>query len=168
MATQAQATTTPKTVPVTVENFVWAETDAYFKKYATGKGRELGKVMWRRDVSPVDDQTIVRQNRDTLYGAAVFDLDAGPVTITLPDPSGRFMSMQTWTEDQYTPGVKYDAGAYKLTKEDIGSRYAMTAFRILVDSNDPADVQKGRDLHDAVKIEQPGGPGKAEFPEWTR
>jgi hypothetical protein len=24
-------------------------------------------------------------NRDTLYSAAVFDLDAGPVTITLPD-----------------------------------------------------------------------------------
>ena len=52
--------------------------------------------------------------------AAVFDLDAGPVTITLPDPGGRFMSMQTWNEDQYTPGVKYNAGSYKLTKEDVG------------------------------------------------
>ena len=31
-------------VPVTVENFVRAETDAYFKKYAIGKGRELGSV----------------------------------------------------------------------------------------------------------------------------
>jgi Protein of unknown function (DUF1254) len=26
------------------------------------------------------------ENRDTLYGGAVFDLAAGPVTITLPDP----------------------------------------------------------------------------------
>ena len=143
-----------------------AETAAYFKKYATGPGRELGKIMFRRDVSPVDDQTIVRQNRDTLYGAAVFDLDAGPVTITLPDPRGRFMSMQTWSEDQHTPGVKYNAGSYKLTKEDVGSRYVLAAFRILVNSNDPADVQKGRDLEDAIKVDQPGGPGKFEIPEW--
>lgn len=120
MATQVQQTTTSKTVPVMVENFARAETDAYFKKYATRPGRELGKIMFRRDVSPVDDQTIVRQNRDTLYGAAVFDLDAGPVTITLPAPRGRFMSMQTWNEDQHTPGVKYNAGSYKLTKRRRG------------------------------------------------
>jgi hypothetical protein len=30
-----------KKIPVTVENFVRAESDAYFKTYATGKGREL-------------------------------------------------------------------------------------------------------------------------------
>ena len=42
-------------------------------------------------------------NRDTLYSAAVFDLDAGPVTITLPDAGKRFMSMQVIDEDQYTP-----------------------------------------------------------------
>jgi hypothetical protein len=33
-------------------------------------------------------------NRDTRYSAAVFDLDAGPVTIALPDAGKRFMSMQ--------------------------------------------------------------------------
>ncbi len=166
MDTQAKSTTTPKTVPVTVENFARAETDAYFKKYATGPGRELGKIMFRRDVSPVDDQTIVRQNRDTLYGAVIIDLDAGPVTITLPDPGSRFMSMQTWNQDQHTPGVHYTAGSYKLTREEVGSRYVLAAFRILVNSSDPADVQQGRDLEDAIKVEQPGGPGKFEIPEW--
>ena len=36
---------------------------------------------------------MIRLNRDTLYSSAVFDLDAGPVTITLPDAGKRFMSM---------------------------------------------------------------------------
>lgn len=152
--------------PVTVENFVRAETDRYFERYALGKGRKLGKVMWRRDVSPIDDQTVVRQQRDTLYGAAVFDLEAGPVTITLPDPAGRFMSLQNWNESQYTPGVEYSAGSYRYTKESVGSRYVLVGFRILVKSNDPADVKKGRELQDAVKIEQPGGPGRFEIPNW--
>ena len=50
-------------------------------------------------------------NRDTLYSTAVFDLDAGPVTITLPNAGKRFMSMQVVNEDQYTPEVVYGAGS---------------------------------------------------------
>lgn len=48
---------------VTVENFVRAETDRYMERYAVGPGRKLGAFLFRRDVSPVDDQTIVSQNR---------------------------------------------------------------------------------------------------------
>ena len=50
-------------------------------------------------------------NRDTLYSSALFDLDAGPVTITLPDAGKRFMSMQVINEDHYVPEVFYGAGA---------------------------------------------------------
>ena len=50
--------------------------------------------MHRREPTPIAAQTVIRMNRDTLYSAAVFDLDAGPVTITLPDPGKRFLSMQ--------------------------------------------------------------------------
>jgi hypothetical protein len=32
-------------------------------------------------------------------------LDAGPVTIKLPDGARRFMAMQVVNEDQYTTGV---------------------------------------------------------------
>ena len=58
----------------------------------------------------IDQQTVIRLNRDTLYSPGVFDLDAGPVTITLPDAGKRFMSMQVINEDQYTPEVVYGAG----------------------------------------------------------
>ena len=49
----------------------------------------FGKIYHFRELTPLDKQVVVRQNRDTLYSSAVFDLDAGPVTITLPDPGQR-------------------------------------------------------------------------------
>jgi hypothetical protein len=53
----------------------------------------MGQFEHHRVLAPIDGQTIIPMNRDTLYSAAVFDLDAGPVTITLPDPGKRFMSL---------------------------------------------------------------------------
>jgi para-nitrobenzyl esterase len=47
-------------------------------------------------------QEVVRMNRDTLYSIGVFDLEAGPVAVTLPDTGGRFMSMQVISQEHYT------------------------------------------------------------------
>ena len=93
----------------------------------------FGKFMHRREPTPIAKQTVIRMNRDTLYSAAVFDLDAGPVTITLPDAGKRFLSMQVIDEDEYSPEVVYGAAVRTLTKEEIGTRYVIVAVRILVD-----------------------------------
>ena len=103
--------------------------------------------------TPIDKQTVIRMNRDTLYSGAVFDLDAGPVTITLPDAGKRFRSMQVINEDEYTPMVIYRPGAVTLTRDKIGTRYVVTAVRTLVDPNDPKDVQQVHALQDALKVE---------------
>src|SRR5882724_10824733 len=95
---------------VTADNFVRAETDLYFGAVVKKDG--FGKFEHNREALPIDKQTVIRTNRDTLYSGAVFDLDAGPVTITLPDAGARFMSMQVFDEDEYTPLVVYDAGPY--------------------------------------------------------
>jgi hypothetical protein len=76
---------------------------------------------------PISKQDVVRANRDTLYSAAVFDLDAGAVTIMLPDAGKRFMSMIAIDEDQYALGVVYGAGEYSYTRAKIGTRYLMLA-----------------------------------------
>lgn len=110
---------------------------------------------------------MIRPNRDTLYSAGVFDLDAGPVTIMLPDAGSRFMSLQVIDEDQYTPAVFYGAGNYTLSKDRIGTRYVLVALRTLVDPNDPNDVVKVHDLQDAVKVDQQN-PGRFEVPNWDR
>ena len=90
--TIAQETGNIPAVPVTVDNFVRAESHLYFNNSISGGG--FGKFHHVRELLPIDHQTVIRGNRDTLYSAAVFDLDAGPVTIRLPDAGERFMSLQ--------------------------------------------------------------------------
>ena len=153
------------TVPVTVDNFIRAESDLYLSAVAL-KEDGFGKFEHHRDLTPIDAQTIIRQNRDTLYSAAVFDLDAGPVTITLPDAGKRFMSLQAISEDQFSLPAIYKPGKHTLTKQKVGTRYVLVGVRTLVDPNDPADMDKVHALQDAIKVQQPGGPGKFEIPNW--
>ena len=149
---------------VTADNFNRAETDLYFASAANEAGG-VGKFFHRRDVMPVDKQTVVRANRDTLYSSAVFDLDAGPVTVTLPDPGDRFMSMMVIDEDQYAAGVVYGRGRYTYTKDRLSTRYIMIAVRTLVNPTDPEDLRKARALQDAILVGQ-SGHGSLELPEW--
>lgn len=153
-------------VPVTPDNFVRAESDLFFGNAVKDGG--FGKFLHRRGVMGVDDQFVVRGNRDTLYSIAVFDLDAGPVTITLPESGERFMSLQIIDEDQYVPNVFYDAAPHTLTREKIGTRYVGTAVRTLVDPEDPEDVAKATALQDAITVDQPGSPGVWEPPNWDQ
>jgi hypothetical protein len=149
-------------VLVTPDNFNRAETDTNF---ANGGGQQVGSFTHHREPMTIDFP-IVRPNRDTLYSLSVFDLDAGPVTITLPEAGQRFMSMQVIDEDHYTPEVVYGAGTYTFTRDRIGTRYVSLGVRILVDPEDPEDVRLVHALQDAIKVAQPDGPGRFEVPNW--
>ena len=150
-------------VPVTVDNYNRAQSDVYFG--LTVKTGAFGKFRHRRELVPVDRRGIIRPNRDTLYSLAVFDLDAGRVTVTLPDAGKRFMSMQVVNQDQYTPVVYYGAGSHALTKDGIGTRYAAVVVRALVDPANPQDVQQVHALQDAIEVSQQS-PGTFEVPDW--
>ena len=152
------------TVPVTVENFVRAESDLYFSAIALREGG-FGKFDHHRVLAPIDDQTVIRLNRDTLYSAAVFDLDAGPVTITLPNASGRFMAMQLISQDEFCPPAIYEAGKHVVTRDAIGTRYVLVGIRTLVNPNDPKDVAQVHALQDAIEVEQERL-GSFEIPAW--
>ena len=158
------STASTESIPVTVDNFVRAETDRTLGSFVTQGA--LGKFNHFRGLAGIEDQHVQRQNRDTLYSISVYDLDAGPVTITLPDAGQRFMTMIVFDEDHYVYTVVYGSGTYGYSKEQLGTRYAMAAIRILVDPNDPEDVKQVNALQDAVKVEQPGGPGEFEAPAW--
>ncbi len=155
--------TTPNPITVTADNFNRAETDKYFGDFV--KRGALGKFWHFRELPSIELDS-VRPNRDTLYSHAVFDLDAGPATVTLPDAGSRFMSMIVIDEDYYVPKVVYGAGKYTFTKDQIGTRYVFTSVRTLIDPNDAEDLKKVHALQDAIKVDQPGGPGKFEVPNW--
>jgi hypothetical protein len=154
-------------VPVTVDNFARAESDLYFGN-AVKDADGVGKIHHRREPMQIDRQAVIRANRDTLYSSAVFDLDAGPVTITLPDAGKRFRSMQVINEDHYVVGnVEYRPGTYSLDRKKVGTRYVLVGIRTLVDPGDPKDVTQVHALQDATRISQKS-PGKWEAPNWDQ
>jgi hypothetical protein len=150
-------------VSVTVNNFVRAETDLYFSKTVRDGG--FGKFQHNRQMAPIDHQTVVRMNRDTIYSAAVFDLSAAPVTITLPDPGKRFLSMQAISEEHYTLSVVYAPGRFTYSEPQVGTRYVLLIVRILADPQDPADMRAANALQDAIRVEQ-ASTGTFETPDW--
>lgn len=151
-------------VPVTADNFIRAESDLYFAETIKLAGG-IGKFDHHREVMAIDKQTVIRANRDTLYSAAIFDLDAGPVTITLPDAGKRFMSMIVIDEDQYALATVYAPGTFTYSKEKVGTRYFLAGVRTFVDPADPKDLERVHTLQDAIKIEQKS-PGAFEAPKW--
>ncbi|MGP4053321.1 DUF1214 domain-containing protein [Mycobacterium sp. 4D054] len=151
------------TVHVSPDNFIRAETDLYFGN-VIGDGA-LGRFTHFRDFGPLDNQLVVRQNRDTLYSVGVFDLDAGAVTVTLPDAGARFRSLQVINQDHYVPTVIYTSGSHRFDRAGIGTRYVMLALRTLVDPGDPADLAAVHALQDGIIVDQ-ARTGSFEVPNW--
>jgi hypothetical protein len=166
MPTAWAQTPAGKAVLVTIDNFPRAESDLYFGGILKDSG-SIGKFLHRREPARIDNQTVIRLNRDTLYSSAAFDLDAGPVTITLPDAGSRFMSMQVINEDHYVPEVVYGKGSYTLTKDKVGTRYVAVAIRTLVDPAVPKDIEQVHALQDAIKVSQTSI-GTFEVPNWDQ
>src|SRR5262249_13889316 len=140
-----------------------AETDFHFAQTVRAGG--FGKLVHARNMVPVDRQGVVRMNRDTLYSSGIFDLVAGPVTITLPDPGPRYMSLHVISQDQHTPLVAYAPGRYVLDGAQAGTRYAMLLVRTLADPRQADDMAAAHRLQDTIAVEQ-SRTGTFELPDW--
>jgi para-nitrobenzyl esterase len=155
-----------KPVQVNVHNFIRAETDLYFRKAAVDDGA-FGKLRHRREMASIDKQDVVRMNRDTLYSSGVFDLDAGPLTVKMPDAGKRFMSMQVISQDHYTTEVVYGPGSFSYTKEKVGTRYVYVIIRTLANSDEPQDVKAANTVQDGIEVQQAAF-RKFEVPNWDQ
>jgi len=160
----AYAGTLGNKMPVTVDSFIRAETDHYLAANVKDTGR-LGQFKHAREPVAIDKQTVVRMNRDRLYSFAVFDLAAGPVTISMPDTGKRYMSMMVVDQDHYLPVVAYGTKPVTLTEKSVGTRHAFVAVRTLVDPHDPEDLEEVHTLQDAIKVTQKEA-GSLDLPNW--
>ena len=149
--------------PVTVENFVRAETDHMIRVAMQAKSLEIGEIVHAREPRTAENQTVIRENQDTLYSSIILDLSE-PVIVTLPEIGGRYMSMQVVSQDHYM-FVKAQPGAYELTEDSVGTRFASVIFRTFVDVNDPEDVAAAHSAQDAIAVSG-GGRGPFEAPDW--
>lgn len=149
--------------PVNVGNYVRAESDAQMKGYAAKAGG-VGRLLHMRKPYSTENQTTIRPNRDTLYSMAVLDLSE-PAVIIKPDSPDRFQSLLVVSQDHFMPVVKHGGGEVRLTRESVGTRYALALFRTFADPNDPDDMRAAHGLQDRIKIEQ-ASPGELAMPDW--
>lgn len=155
-----------ETMKVNAVSFVRAESDNYMKNIVAQNGG-LGILVHQRTPTPLDKQTIIRMNLDTLYSSAVVDLAAGPVTVTMPEAvDGRYVALQIVNQDHLTPDVLHD-GTHTLTQDSVGTRYAALLVRVFVDPNDPDDPARAHAVQDSIRIEQ-AAPGTLELPDWDK
>jgi hypothetical protein len=133
---------------------------SYIKKFDN-----FGKFYHIREPYDVNKQMTVRGNRDTLYSFGVFDLTS-PLTLTMPDPKGRYQSLMAISQDHSIASV-YGPKKGTLTQEMIGTRYVFLVIRTFMDPNDDQDIKEAHRLQDAVGIEQ-ADIGKFEVPDWKK
>jgi hypothetical protein len=138
-------------IEVNADNFVRAECDVMFSRLLADSGG-VGDWVHYREPAPLDHQTIIRMNRDTLYSAAVVDVTAG-ARFTMPDAGERYMSAMVLTRDHHVPTIIHEPGMYQLTADDLGTDYALLGVRTLVDPGDPDDVAQVNALQDRLAVE---------------
>jgi hypothetical protein len=139
-------------VMVNVDNFVRAETAAQNDRMLSLVNGEINTFVHIREPQPLDQQTVIRMNRDTLYSSAIVDISKG-ATLTIPETDGRYVSAMVVNEDHYVNNVYHDPGTYTLTMEEFATPYVNISIRTLVDASDPADIEKGNAIQDGITIQ---------------
>jgi hypothetical protein len=140
---------TGETREVTQKTYCRAETDRTLYNASQLAGG-VNSTFSFRNVTPLDRQTVVRMNKDTLYTVAVVDTSKG-ATITVPEmPAGRYFSVLLLDNDHYCPGVIYTSGTHELPQD---TKYLAVNVRIqLFNPDDPAEIALVNKLQDQFVI----------------
>lgn len=139
------------TIHVDADNFTRAETDRMFSDIARGAGG-IGVFRHSREPASIDEQTVIRMNRDTLYSFAIVDLSEG-ASVTLPDAGARYLSVMIVDNDHHVTAIHHGAGTYPIERSAAESDYVLVAARTLVDPTDPDDIAAVGALQDQLRID---------------
>jgi hypothetical protein len=135
---------------VTPENFIRAETDRMFYDISRIAGG-VNKFHHVSTITPLDQQTVVRMNRDVLYSGALVDAAKGATVIFPKMPDKRYASILVIDNDHYCPAVYYKPGKYELPHD---TKYIVLAIRIqLFNPKDSAEVAMVNRIKDKFIIE---------------
>ena len=138
------------TIAVTEDNFVRAETN----RMLVGLQAEAAGVnRWKhhREPASLDEQTVIRMNRDTLYSLAVVNISEG-ATLTVPDAQGRYLTVMVVNQDHYINRVFTEPGEYSLTVEEFDTPYVLLGARVLVDATDADDIAQVHIIQDGFVL----------------
>jgi len=149
LSVHAPCATAEDAITVTRSTYIRAESDRTFNNVQKMAGG-VNRFFHYRSVTPIDNQTVVRMNKDTLYSGAVVDTSKG-ATLTVPAmPAGRYFSVLLIDNDHYSPAVIYTSGTHTLPQD---TKYLLLAVRIqLLHPDDPADIALVNSLQDKFVI----------------
>lgn len=121
--------------PVTMENYVVAESDWYFD----GVQKKVGVNVWMHD-DPVskDHQQVIRSNRDVVYSIAIVDVSKG-ATFTVPK-SKEFQAIHIIDEAHLFHQVVLNGQSLVVTADDIQGEYVYILARTR-DNGDATDTK---------------------------
>lgn len=143
--------TTADGITVTPDTYIRAETDTAFAEFQKRSNGQINAFAFIRSPTTLDNQPVIRMNKDTLYASAVVDTAGGATITVLEAPDGRYLSVLVIDNDHYAPAVFYDPGTYDLPDD---TRYVILLIRVqLLDDADPADVATANALQDQFVVE---------------
>ena len=129
----------PKGVEVTNASYPTVETSHQMLKNQDIVG--VNKFLHKRQLTPTDQQPVVRMNRDTYYSFAVIDVSKG-ATITMPDtPKGKYISVQPGTEDHRIQPMFYGSGTFELSTHTGSHLYVVVRLDATFTEAEAAQIQ---------------------------
>jgi hypothetical protein len=135
---------------VNADNFVRAETDRMFHDLQRDAGG-VNVFRHHRTPAPIQEQTVIRLNRDTLYSFAVVDVTGG-AQVAVPSSGGRYLSVMILDRDHYVRDVLHDPGTYDLAALAPDADHLVVAARTLVDPEDPGDLAAVASVQDGLAL----------------
>jgi hypothetical protein len=136
--------------PVTMKNYVIAESDWYFN----GVQKKAGVNVWMHD-NPVskDNQQVIRSNRDVVYSIAIVDVSKG-ATFTVPK-SNEFQAIHIIDEAHLFHQVVLSGESLEVQANDIEGEYVYLLARTR-DNGNLADTKLRQNLlHFDAKAKRP-------------
>ncbi|CAH6840134.1 conserved exported hypothetical protein [Vibrio chagasii] len=122
--------------PVTMDNYVVAESDWYF----AGVQEKVGVNTWMHDEPvSIDNQQVIRSNRDVVYSIAIVDVSKG-ATFTVPE-SDEFQIIHIIDEHHLFHQVVKNGETLEVNADDIQGEYVYLLARTR-DNGDHADTKR--------------------------
>jgi len=137
-------------IPVDIDNYATAEVASQVDRFV-GLGAVVNEWVHFRRPTALDQQTVIRMNRDTLYSLAVVDIGDG-ATLTVPDSGGRYLTVMVINEDGYLNRVFHAAGDHPLTVDEFDTGFVLLVARTLADPTDADDVAEANRLQDGLVV----------------
>jgi hypothetical protein len=161
--------------PLTIDNFVRADTDTFFKKVVdNGCFGQLCKIPGSA-IGNTGPKSNITHSEPYSYG--VFDL-TWPITITLPDSDKSDQSVVFINEDHKIDHFPKIDEPIMVRQEDVGTRYVLVLVRGFTGSTARKDMQADKSTHTGPHTGPQSGPqqgikvsqkniGEFDIPDWN-